>query len=394
MTESVKPSASSSEPSRKSSRNQLFVAILILLLLALLEFQCRRCSAPDQEPSDQILVDSLRTADSLARLDSLRLTRSADSLEAFRQVLEDSLRRLDSLSRLDSLRKARLRRTASQFLSDSLAKARHRSDSLRLDSLSRLARSRSDTIPPHVFADPAPGVHPAPIDLAVLSEEGSATPLCGPDSTHLKECRNLVRVTDRIVLWIAAVDTAGNRAPSQRLEYVIDPNSSRCGPLRALVPSEDGSALCVDAYEHPNKPSLAPRTSVNWDEANAYCTKDGKRLCSVAELTSACKGEHGWSYPYGDRYIPSHCQDVEGALARSVAKPACRSWWGAYNLVGNAWEWSSTPSGSTFLAVGGTYSGGPEDKCGRTTRSFFKQNRYEAVGFRCCETLAAPPQTP
>ncbi|MEK7393811.1 MAG: SUMF1/EgtB/PvdO family nonheme iron enzyme, partial [Fibrobacterota bacterium] len=139
-----------------------------------------------------------------------------------------------------------------------------------------------------------------------------------------------------------------------------------------------------------NNPSLLPKTSVNWEEATAMCAKDGKRLCSVEELAAVCKGEHDWTYPYGDRYVSGHCQDVDGALARGVAKPACRSWWGAYNLVGNAWEWSSTQSGRTYLAVGGTYTGGPEDKCGRTTRSFFKQNRYEAVGFRCCETLPAP----
>jgi formylglycine-generating enzyme required for sulfatase activity len=146
-----------------------------------------------------------------------------------------------------------------------------------------------------------------------------------------------------------------------------------------------GETICVDAYEFPNSPSLAPRTSVNWEEATAICAKAGKRLCSLEELTTACKGEHDWTYPYGDRYIPGHCQDVEGALARGVAKPGCRSWWGAFHLVGNAWEWTSTPAGRTYYAHGGTYTGGPEDKCGRTTRSFFRQNRYDAVGFRCCE---------
>jgi len=390
MTESVQPNTPpAKKPEKKSTWKQLVVALVLLLLLALLDFQCHRCSSGDETVRDQSLVDSLHRADSLARLDSLRLTRSADSLEAYQHVLEDSLARLDSLNRLDSLRKAGHGASRRRFLSDSLERARHVADSLRLDSMARVARSRTDTTPPHVFADPAPGVHPAPIDLAVLSEEGSATPLCGEDSLHLKECRNLVRVTDHLVVWISAVDTAGNRSRPERLEYRIDPNSSRCGPHRALVPHEDGSALCVDAYEYPNKPSLPPRTSVNWEEASALCAKDGKRLCSLDELTAACKGEHEWTYPYGERYVSGHCQDVDGALARGVAKPACRSWWGAYNLVGNAWEWSSTPGGRTYLAVGGTYSGGPEDKCGRTTRSFFKQNRYEAVGLRCCETLPA-----
>ena len=240
-----------------------------------------------------------------------------------------------------------------------------------------------------MFADPAAGVHPAPVDVAVLTEEASATPLCGPDTLHLQECRNMIRVTNHLVLWISGRDTAGNRARPERLEYVIDPNSSRCGPRRALVPLDSGVDICVDAYEYPNTPSLAPRTSVNWEEASALCAKEGKRLCQAEELKAACSGPHNWSYPYGDRYIAGHCQDVEGALSRGVAKPACRSWWGAFHLVGNAWEWTQTPSGSTYLAFGGTYVGGPEDQCGRTTRSFFRQNRYDAVGFRCCEALPA-----
>jgi hypothetical protein len=390
MTESVKPMPSNGKSDGRPKWKRIAVALFLLLLLALVVIQCRQGSSADDAARTQNLQDSLRRADSLLRLDSLRLARSADSLEALRRAMEDSLRRLDSLGRLDSLRRHKWRSSRSQFLSDSLARARRLADSLRADSLARWRRSRMDTVPPHVFADPAPGVHPAPIDLAVLSEEGSATPLCGPDTLQLKECRNLIRVTDRLVVWISATDTAGNRSRPERLEYVIDPNSSRCGPRRALVPSPDGSALCVDAYEYPNNPSLPPRTSVNWEEATALCAKDGKRLCSVDELAAVCKGEHDWAYPYGERYVSGHCQDVDGSLARGVAKPACRSWWGAYNLVGNAWEWSSTPSGRTYLAVGGTYTGGPEDKCGRTTRSFFKQNRYEAVGFRCCETLSAP----
>jgi formylglycine-generating enzyme required for sulfatase activity len=144
----------------------------------------------------------------------------------------------------------------------------------------------------------------------------------------------------------------------------------------------------MDAFEYPNEPNGLPRTSVNWEEASALCAKAGKRLCSVEELTQACRGPKDWTYPYGDTYIPGHCEDSEGALTRGMSKPACRSWFGAFHLTGNAWEWSSTKVGTTYYAVGGTFVDGPENKCGRTTRSFFRQNRYEALGFRCCD--AAP----
>lgn len=398
MTESPKP-ANREEP-RKAPWGRIALAALLLLLLLLLLRQCASTGTGGDGSGDGARLDSLRREDSLARLDSSRLARLQDSLARLRQAALDSLRRLDSLARLDSLRKAhgkldwaRLRR-----LSDSLDRERRIADSLarlRQDSIDRARRALRDTTPPYIFADPAAGIHPAAIDVAVLSTEGSATPLCGPDTLHLAVCRDMINVTEHLVLWISGRDTAGNRTRPERLEYVIDPNSSRCGRRRALVPTDSGE-ICVDAYEYPNDPALLPRTSVNWEEASALCAKDGKRLCSANELSAACRGANEWTYPYGSRYVPGRCQDVDGALTRGVGKPGCRSWWGAYHLTGNAWEWSSTASGSTYFAVGGTYTGGPEDKCGRTTRSFFRQNRYDAVGFRCCQPIpgAEPSANP
>ncbi|MBK8803381.1 MAG: SUMF1/EgtB/PvdO family nonheme iron enzyme [Fibrobacteres bacterium] len=367
------------------ARRRGWIAVLVLLLaLLLLLWRCDNRQAQPVSPGPA-LIDSAAILDSLRRLDSLD---RADSL-ARSLFMADSLRQADSLRVLDSL--SRLRKGWADWklrhLADSLRKARRdslaRLDSLRADSLARAARLGRDTIPPHAFADPAAGVHPSPVEVAVLSDEGSATPLCGADSTHLKSCLDMIRVVDRATLWIAAVDTAGNRSIPQRLEYVVDPDASRCGPRRVLVAGDSGN-FCLDAFEYPNQPSGIPRSNVSWEEANALCLRDGKRLCSEVELETACRGPKGWRYPYGDRYIPGHCQDVENALVRGMAKPACRSWWGAFHLTGNAWEWSSTRVGTAALAVGGTFVGGPEDRCGRTTRSFYAQNKYESVGFRCC----------
>lgn len=375
---------------RKRRWSPWIVPILLLLLLLLLLVRCgHRTGSGSSGDSGSSREDSLRVRDSLLREDSLLRARlHRDSLRL------DSLRNLDSLRVSDSLR-ALHSRWESRHLAraaDSLSRARRdslrRADSLRVaDSLARWFRSHSDTIPPHVFADPAAGVQPAPVEVAVLSEENGVTPLCGPDSVHLHVCRDLVRIVDRMTLWISGEDTAGNRAVPQRLDYLIDPDASRCGPRRVLVSSDSGD-FCMDAFEYPNNPNGLPRTSVNWEEASALCAKEGKRLCSVDELTQACRGPKDWNYPYGDTYIPGHCEDSEGALARGMSKPACRSWFGAFHLTGNAWEWSSTKVGGTYYAVGGTFVDGPENKCGRTTRSFFRQNRYEALGFRCCD--AAP----
>lgn len=342
------------------------------------------------------LSDSLSRADSLAHADSLALARRNDSLFASRRLgpgdslaLLDSLRRLDSLARRrsDSLAALRARRA---FVADSLARLRAATKGLsRLDSL---RRATGDSVGPIVFADPAPGIHPAPVDVALIVMEAKSVPLCGPNADSLRPCRDLIRITKATRLWISAEDSLGNRTPPREMRWQIDPDASRCGVRRALVPLTDGREICVDAYEYPNDPSQPPRTSVNWEEASALCAKGGRRLCAAEELAATCKGPEEWTYPYGRSYATSFCQVTENKAGRGVGKPACRSWWGAYNLVGNVWEWTSTADSTnkvrTFLTSGGTYEGGPENRCGKTSRSFFRQNRYEAVGFRCCEDLS------
>lgn len=399
------------QPSRRRSWFPLLVAGLLLLLALLLLRSCNDGRWPPwgngsgDSNADSLarldslrrldspsLLDSLRRADSLSLADSLALSRRNDSLFGARPLSrEDSLRLRDSLARADSLARRRADSLAAlrarrAFVADSLARLRNANAGLsRLDSL---RRATGDSVGPIVFADPAPGIHAAPVDVALIVMEPKSVPLCGARADSLKPCRDLIRVTKAARLWIAAEDSIGNRSPAREMRWEIDPDASRCGVRRALVPLTEGREICVDAYEYPNDPSLPPRTSVSWEEASALCAKVGRRLCAADELAAACKGPEEWSYPYGKSYAVSYCQVTENKLGRGVGKPACRSWWGAYNLVGNAWEWTSTPNGSTFLTSGGTYEGGPENRCAKTSRSFFRQNRYEAVGFRCCEDLS------
>jgi hypothetical protein len=405
------PETASPKPARRKGWFPLLVAGLLLLLALLLLRSCNdgrwppwgdgsgRSGADSLARRDSLarldslaLLDSLRRADSLAQADSLALSRRNDSLFGARNLSrEDSLRLRDSLARADSLARRRADSLAAlrarrAFVADSLSRLRGANAGLsRLDSL---RRATGDSVGPIVFADPAPGIHPAPVDVAVIVMEPGSMPLCGPRSDSLKPCRNLIRVTKATRLWIAAEDSLGNRTPAREMRWEIDPDASRCGVRRALVPLSESREICVDAYEYPNDPSQPPRTSVNWEEASALCAKVGRRLCTADELAAACKGPEEWTYPYGKTYAASYCQVTETKIGRGVGKPACRSWWGAYNLVGNVWEWTSTPNGSTFLTSGGTYEGGPENRCGKTSRSFFRQNRYEAVGFRCCEDLS------
>lgn len=141
-----------------------------------------------------------------------------------------------------------------------------------------------------------------------------------------------------------------------------------------MVPVRDGAgtvAWCVDIYENTwnadgtgtSAAGVMPTTPVSIDEAAAACAStpvlgaDGqpvgyKRLPTTDEWTDSADGvvgPGGHRYPYGDVYIEGACatlgrgnvQLVDG-VQPTGSFPQCVSDWGAYDMVGNIWEWSDS----------------------------------------------------
>ena len=95
---------------------------------------------------------------------------------------------------------------------------------------------------------------------------------------------------------------------------------------------------------------VRPWHSVRWRDANAACEAIGWRLCSSAELTLACGGESGQSYPYGQAFETGACNVREAFLPDGAEMAAeaptghfadCVSPDGAYDMTGNLWEWTN-----------------------------------------------------
>ena len=99
----------------------------------------------------------------------------------------------------------------------------------------------------------------------------------------------------------------------------------------------------------PDETAEFPVVGINWTDANEYCRWLSKkigalvRLPSEAEWELAAHGDKNFKYPWGNEW---NAEAVESAgKSRQVRPvksfPAGRSPVGAYDMVGNVWEWTS-----------------------------------------------------
>jgi iron(II)-dependent oxidoreductase len=177
-----------------------------------------------------------------------------------------------------------------------------------------------------------------------------------------------------------------------------------------------------------NKPEQ-PVVGVNWEEAKAFCEYRGKRLPTEAEWEKAARGPKANVYPWGNDFDPAKANYGRNHEATMPVDsyPDGVSYYGAYNMAGNVFEWVSDwydpryydrletmvnptgPAQPIWLGGTGTYvdrltvgekrviRGGswiaPEGIL-KTTHRFWNHplnNSYGVgLGFRCAKT--APPE--
>ncbi len=100
---------------------------------------------------------------------------------------------------------------------------------------------------------------------------------------------------------------------------------------------------------YPNGAADEPVVGVSWQDANEYCRWLSKKLNAVARLPSeaewelAARGDKNFKYPWGgewkDEAVASAGKNRQVRPVKSF--PAGRSPVGAYDMVGNVWEWTS-----------------------------------------------------
>lgn len=140
-------------------------------------------------------------------------------------------------------------------------------------------------------------------------------------------------------------------------------------------------------------PDQWPVTGVLWSEAAAYCAwrQRGGRLPTEDEWEAAARGPRGFRYPWGNQWDPgrANADSLRNGFAPVGASSLGRSWVGAVDLIGNAWEWTAAAASDAAGQPGHVIKGGafdtPSNNATAAYRAILPERRdwLTHTGFRC-----------
>jgi len=118
--------------------------------------------------------------------------------------------------------------------------------------------------------------------------------------------------------------------------------------ITGAIPCNSNGQDCVGVIFARSVAGVGPRGSITWFQAQQALANSGKRLPSNAEWQMAVAGTPDHSGP---------CNTDSGDVRNTGSDPGCISGWGAFDMVGNLWEWvAQWVPASTDCPGWGTFS--------------------------------------
>jgi Sulfatase-modifying factor enzyme 1 len=100
-------------------------------------------------------------------------------------------------------------------------------------------------------------------------------------------------------------------------------------------PCENGGQNCTDDIYAVSLPGVTPSTFITWFQAQAACENARKRLPSNAEWQAAVAGTPDPGPDDGT----TDCNSSMGSVSLTGSRTSCVSARGAFDMVGNLYEW-------------------------------------------------------
>jgi formylglycine-generating enzyme required for sulfatase activity len=125
--------------------------------------------------------------------------------------------------------------------------------------------------------------------------------------------------------------------------YYIDKYEVTNTLYRACMAAGLCEIISSPYYEDPQYADH-PVVGVLWEQAKTFCERRGARLPTEAEWEKAARGVSGGTYPWGEGFACKYANfhDCTDDTTPVGTYELGKSVYGAYDMVGNVWEWVST----------------------------------------------------